>query len=539
MNEKEGFLSNPNEVVDGFNDSFVNVGFNLASRCKAPDGNPCGLIKGQFSPLLNLDPPNPQEVHSIIMALKNTAAGHDGIKCILIKETIDSILLPLTHILSLSLRFGIIPQDLKIAKVVPIFKAGDINEFGNYRPISILPCIPKILEKLVYLRTIKHLESNNILYKHQYGFRKKYSTEHALLQLVNHTSTALDEKKFAIGIFLDFSKAFDTVDHDILISKLSRYGVAGTALNWFKNYLTNREQFVHLNGLSSKKSKILFGVPQGSILGHLLFLIYINDMPMMCKKFLPILLADDTNLKATREDFSILIKCTNDELSSIAHWLNLNKLTLNVKKCNFMIFCNINKYYPKELAKILINGNEILQVHSTKFLGVVLDERLSWSKHIDLVSTRSMKLLGILRKVLPLIHHSAHSTLYFSFLFPHLNYCNIVWAATYPTYLKKLLLLQKRFLRLISHSTRYAPSAPLFVKYQLLSVDKMNTYLTCLFIHKFIYRKQDLPITFHKFFIPITDIHSHQTRLVYSYRLPEHQVISLTLPTKAPNSGLN
>ena len=238
------------------------------------------------------------------MELKNSAPGHDGIKSILIKETIDHLIQPITHILSLSLQSGIIPLDLKIAKVIPVFKTGDTHDFGNYRPISILPCISKLLEKLVYARISKHLTVNKILYAHQYGFRKKHSTEHALLELTNLISSAMDTSKFAIGIFLDLSKAFVTVNHSILISKLNRYGLDNIALNWFKNYLSNRQQYVSLNGYSSTKSRIIHGVPQGSILGPLLFLIYINDLAMSCKHLFPVLFADDTNLIATHNDFN-------------------------------------------------------------------------------------------------------------------------------------------------------------------------------------------------------------------------------------------
>ncbi len=152
---------------------------------------------------MNFDPPTVQEVRNIIFSLKNAAHGHDGIKSVLIKETIDYIIKPLTHILSLSLKTGIVPQNLKVARVIPIFKTGDSKEFSNYRPISILPCISKILERLVFSRLFNHLDANNILYKHQYGFRKRHSTEHALIQLVNYISSALDNKKFALGVFLD------------------------------------------------------------------------------------------------------------------------------------------------------------------------------------------------------------------------------------------------------------------------------------------------------------------------------------------------
>ena len=399
--------------------------------------NPCCFIKGQYPSFNTFDPPTIQEVHNIILELKNSAPGHDGIKSILIKETIDLLVSPLTHILSLSLQSGNIPHDLKIAKVTPIFKTGNTDNFGNYRPISILPCISKLLEKFVYSRILKHLQENNILHDHQYGFRKKHSTEHALLQLTNIISSAMDQKKFALGVFLDLTKAFDTVNHSILIAKLNRYGVEDIALNWFKNYLLNRQQYVTFNGHSSAKSSILHGVPQGSILGPLLFLIYINDLALSCKYFFPVLFADDTTLIATHNNFNYLIDSVNNDLSSISKWFQLNKLTLNVKKCNFIIFCNINKSYPKDQAKLYINGIEMTQVKTTKFLGILVDERLDWTNHIDLVCKRLTKMMGILRKVCPFIHPSAHLTLYYSFLFPYLNYCNMVWAATSPTHLKK------------------------------------------------------------------------------------------------------
>ena len=191
MRGREGPLTNPSEIADGFNDFFVNIGANLASCIKDSGADPCSAIGGQYLPLHTFEPPTMEEVRSITMALKD-----DGIKSILLKETIEYIIQPLTHILSLSLQSGIVPDKLKTAKVIPILKTGDAKDFGNYRPISILPCISKILEKLVYTRISKHLSVNNILFSHQYGFRKKHSTEHALIQLFNHISTALDESKF-------------------------------------------------------------------------------------------------------------------------------------------------------------------------------------------------------------------------------------------------------------------------------------------------------------------------------------------------------
>lgn len=517
---RAGTLLDPKEIADGFNEFFVNIGVSLASSIRDSQENPCNVIEGQFSSLCNFHPPSSKEVRQIILQLKNSAEGHDGIRSMLMKETIDYIIEPLIHILSLSLESGIIPQDLKIAKVIPVYKTGDSKVFSNFRPISILPCFSKILEKIVYTRISNHLTVNNILYPHQYGFRKCYSTEHALLHLVNNISTALDDKKFALGVFLDLSKAFDTVNHRTLISKLHRYGVDDVALLWLSNYISDREQFVYINGISSKKTKIICGVPQGSILGPLLFLIYINDLASSCNHLLPILFADDTNLVASHQNFKSLIQCVNAELSIVSKWFEVNKLTLNVSKCNFMVFSNINRNYDTEDAAVFINGQQIPQVSSTKFLGVMVDCNLTWNDHINLVCSRSMKTVGILRKVLPFIHPTSHLTLYYSLLFPYLNYCNIVWAATFSSYTSKLLLIQKRFLRMISHSNYYEPSAPLFRQYSLLTMEKLNIYQTCLFIFKVLNHKQSLPVSLSNLFNLFSDSHSYQTRHRDNFVLP-------------------
>ena len=221
---------------------------------------------------------------------------------------------------------------MKIAKVIPIHKKGEKDDVNNYRPISLLTSISKILERIVYIRTERFLKTCDIFSKFQFGFRENHSTTHALLTLIDKVTHALDTFSHTIGIFLDFSKAFDTINHEILLAKLSHYGIRGKALEWFTSYLSNRSQFVHVNGFNSQKKTITCGVPQGSLLGPLLFVIYINDFHRSSEKLSFILFADDSNLFFSHPDPNILARTVNEELKKVIQWIYANKLSLNIQK---------------------------------------------------------------------------------------------------------------------------------------------------------------------------------------------------------------
>ena len=305
----------------------------------------------------------------------------------LVKDIIDTVSEPMRHICNISISQGIFPEEMKTAKVVPLFKANDIKEYGNYRPVSILPQFSKILEKIINNRITKFIKVNDILAEEQYGFRDNCSTASALLDLVETISSSLDKGKHGIGAFIDLKKAFDTVNHEILLEKIKTYGIRGKALDLLQSYLSNRKQYVVYNEKVSKYQTIKCGVPQGSILGPTLFLLYINDIKNISNLLKFIIFADDTNIYYSNEDIKVVEKTMNEELIKLVSWFKANKLTLNVEKTNFIIF---SKKRIRNRMSITIENKTIKEVNETKFLGVIVDKNLSWASHIDNVYKKNI-----------------------------------------------------------------------------------------------------------------------------------------------------
>ena len=510
LNYKDKTYYQKPEVAECFNDFFASVGTNLASKIPATNKNFLSYLD-KFDSTMSFSSLTPDELEKAFKSLKsNKSPGIDEIDVNVIKEIFDIIKPILQHIFNLSILEGKFPDELKIAKVTPVFKAGDKTDPGNYRPISVLSCLSKILEKIMYNRLYDYLTKNNILFKKQFGFQKNHSTEHALLELISEISESFENSKYTIGVFIDLSKAFDTVNHDILISKLRRYGITGTNLDWFKNYLTNRKQRVTYDGSLTKTKRIVCGVPQGSILGPLLFLIYVNDLYKTSKLLDFILFADDTNLFYSHTNLKTLFETVNIELKLVNDWFIANKLSLNAKKTKYILFCKKNKLddLPLRLPNLSINNKEINRVSETSFLGVIIHESLSWHKHINIIENKISKNIGVLYKAKPYLDLKSLRQLYFAFINSYLNYCNIVWASTYKSNLKKLFSKQKHACRIIFHEERHSPVVKRLKELKALDVYQLNIYQTLTFMQRV--KKSNCPTVFDEKFSEIQ--HRYNTR---------------------------
>ena len=322
-----------------------------------------------------------------------------------------------------------------------------------------------------------------MLIPNQVGFRKGHSTDYAIIQLLDKITESFANKEHIIGVFMDLSKAFDTIDHDILIYKLKRYGIQGIALSWIRDYLTNRKQYVLFQSSESPKSNVLCGVPQGSILGPLLFLIYINDIIYSSPLLSFILFADDTNIFYSHKNFDSLITTLNSELSKVSSWFICNKLSLNIAKTNFMLFKPSNfQNIRHNNCNIHIDGLPIIEKKATKFLGVTIDSSLSWNDHIRNIHISVSRGIGVLYRIKNLVSQKSLTILYNALILPYITYCNIVWGNCGLTKTNSILLLQKRALRLITNSHYFANSEPLFYKLKSLKVNDIHILFKQLYL---------------------------------------------------------
>uniref|UniRef100_A0A8C6VZ07 Reverse transcriptase domain-containing protein n=1 Tax=Nothobranchius furzeri TaxID=105023 RepID=A0A8C6VZ07_NOTFU len=449
---KEGnvAIKNIESIVNEFNDYFVNVGPNLAKEISVPgrhDDKFLNFTSYKCNSMF-LGGVCESDIIDVVSKFKSKKSMDcDGLDMSLVKEVLHSILQPLTYICNKSFQTGIFPDKMKIAKVIPLYKNGDKQVVSNYRPVSLLPTFSKILEKLFENRLNSFLEKYDLLNDHQYGFRRNRSTSLAVMEFIENIATIVDKKQIGIGVFIDLRKAFDTIDHSLLLQKCERFGLRGVVQLWLNSYLERRFQYVSINNMKSKLRQVTCGVPQGSVLGPKLFLLYINDICTASDILKYVMFADDTNLFCSGDNIKELLKTVEIELMKLNRWFVFNKLSLNESKTKFMLFGGIKNNIE---VKLNLNNVEIERVNETKFLGVIIDDKLCWKSHIDHVKRKLSKSISILYKTRDLLHKSCLYLLYTSLCLPYRSYCVEIWGKTYKTYLDSIFKLRKRAIRIIN-----------------------------------------------------------------------------------------
>jgi hypothetical protein len=384
--------------------------------------------------------------------------------------------------------------------VRPIHKKGGKNEMNNYRPISLLTAHSKILETIMYKRLVQHFQSNNILTTAQFGFRKEVHIDDAVFSLLNRIITLFDKRKHVGGIFCDLTKAFDCVNHNILLNILQYYGIKGNYFSWFKSYLENRKQKVCLlpnvfdQEVSSKWKVVVNGVPQGTILGALLFIIYLNDLPYgLHQGNLPIIYADDTSVLLTANNDAELKNKINCELDYLTEWFSANGLALNMEKTSIMKFTPNTR--QNETLQITYQNRLLTGTNNNKFLGLELDKNVNWKNHIQKILPKLSRACYLIRRMYSSCNLNTLMMIYFAYFHSVMEFGIIFWGVSVES--KRIFLQQKRIIRITTGSSSRATCRMLFCEFKILtltsqyilslmrfsSVHSINTRLT-LKLHK-------------------------------------------------------
>lgn len=474
-------LKNKNiNLANVFNNHFLSLG-NISVSCSDKEKFRTYFTENISSSLF-LKPVDDAEVLKLLKNVSSNSPGYDEIPPKLIMKVSSEIVIPLTHIINESFSKGAYPDNLKIAKVIPIFKSGDLNDVNNFRPISLLPAFNKIFEKCLSYRLVNYLESKSLISANQFGFRSNRSTETAILNFVAEIYKCLDQGDNVVGIFLDLSKAFDSLNHDILFHKLENLGIRGVSLKLFRSYLKNRSQSVYYDNTFSTRLNIHKGVPQGSVLGPILFLIYINDIEKASNEFKFTMYADDTSLIISDKNKGKLHAQCQFELEKINQWIESNFLKLNIKKTNYIFFQNRSKH--ETFPDLKLNGHVLLQSQSTKFLGVLIDDHINWNKQIDYICDKICRTCGVLYKIKRFLTDEAMRSLYFTLVYSHLIYCVSIWSFTWPSFVRKISVAQNKIIRCIMGMKKFESTKSTYQSAKILPYDYICKYFSNILIYR-------------------------------------------------------
>ena len=490
-------IYNDQLIANYLNSYFAEIGNKLSETIGHSNVSFESYLTNPSNEIFAFQPITPETVENVIENLqpKNSCAA-DGISSKLLKKLKPHICRPLSFLINQSFETGCFPNILKVARVKALHKKGDIHDPNNYRPISILPAISKIFEKTMQKQITLFFETHSLFFPSQYGFRSQHSTEFAVLELSDRLSISMDKGEIPMAIFIDLSKAFDCLSHNVLLKKLKYYGFGDTALRLMTDYLCNRKQFIKAFDFTSDLNNLTTGVPQGSILGPLLFLIYMNDFASASEYFDMINFADDTALISTLQtNASSTSLQTDNELTKISTWLRANKLVVNVKKTKAMVFHTAKKKVPNPC--ITFDESRIEVVDKFTYLGIVLDRHLSWTEHIKALASKISQTTGILNRLKNFLPKYTLKLIYDSLINCRVKYGILVWGACSGT--NRILSLQKKAMRAITKAKYNAHCDPIFINLEILKIADERKLQEMVFYYK--YKNSCLPNYFQNNFI--------------------------------------
>ena len=513
-------LTDSSDIANAINKHFAEIGPKLAS--KIDDGECFKNFLGNGSEhSFFLKAVDETDVLEQLLKLNHRkSAGPDELSPKLVKMCSYSLYKPLTFIFNKSIASGMYPKIFKVAKLVPLYKAEKRCNPSNYRPISLLNCFDKVFEKLINMQLKDYLKRFDLLYEYQYAFREGYSTDLALLEFNDYVKMEIDKGNYVLTLFVDLKKAFDTVNHVILLKKLEHYGIRGHCNEFFASYLSNRTQYVHCNNVNSSVLDMTCGVPQGSVLGPTLFLMYVNDM-INCIKYSKLqLFADDTITSLSGRNLHVLFNLLKQEIKNMMRWFMANKLSLNFDKTFYSIFHSKKSIVPTVFDSMTINGETIERKKSAKYLGLTFDEVLSWRHHKEKLLSNLSKYFYLfynLRKVIP---YKFKLQLFNSYVYSRVSYGLHCYGAACDNVVRPIHVVCNKLLKLLLLKDRRFPTNALYFGCNLLQVKDLARFIACKLIHKSIYPDCNTPVQLRNYFLLNTDIHDRDVRDKLRIRLP-------------------
>ena len=466
-------MDKPEEIAEEFNSYYSSIATKTKSRIPNTEKHFSNYLDNPVLDSIYLYETNKEEIEKLIQKLKDSKGiGPNSIPTKFLKILSPAISQIISNLINISILNGVYPDCLKIASIKPLHKKDSKLLTGNCRPISLLSNLNKIFEKVIHYRLYRFLESKKSLYKHQFGFRKKHNTNHAIIALTEEIREALDNGEFAIGVFIDLQKAFDTVEHSILLEKLSNHGIRGTANRLLTSYLNNRKHCTKINKKLSTYKECKHGVPQGSVLGPLLFLVYINDLHKSIINSKTFHFADDTSIVCRGTSLKDLKLLLQNDLFGLVHWLRANKISLNAGKTEIIIFRSRYKRIDCKLV-FKMSGQKLSIKKKVKYLGIILDEHLTWSEQMIVLLSKLSRATGILAKIRHFVNFKTRLSIYYCLFESHLNYCIQCFGYLTLTNLSKLQVLQNKAMRMIFFKGPRESARPLYLQAKILPVDKL------------------------------------------------------------------